>query len=123
MTADSFQCLASTSSGMIVSGVGEVVLLHIYTREKLKGTVFQDGDPSNQLLEILWIKFEVNGRECYYGVAYHPHNPMNLEQVLLDSIQKTLDRIWNVCDDPFVLLGGDFNQLPDSELQALGLCT
>ena len=45
------------------------------------------------------------------------------KQDLLDSIQRTLDRVWGVCDDPFVLLGGDFNQLPDSELQALGLCT
>jgi len=95
----------------------------IYAREELNGTVFQDGDPNNQLLEILWIKFEVNGRECYYGVAYHPPNPMYPKQDLLDSIQRTLDRVWGVCDDPFVLLGGDFNQLPDSELQALGLCT
>ena len=95
----------------------------IYIRDELGGSVFQDGDRDNPLLEILWITFDINGRKCYYGVIYHPPNPLYSKQEILDSLQKTVDQAWSVSEEPFILLGGDFNQLPDTDLQALGLCT
>ena len=59
----------------------------------------------------------------YYRVSYHPPNPLYSKQEILDSLQKTVDQAWSVSEEPFILLGGDFNQLPDTDLQALGLWT
>ena len=69
----------------------------------------------------MWIVSQTGERKCYFGAIYHPPNAKYKKEEILNSIQTTLEHIFGGELNPFVVLGGDFNQLNDSEITSLGL--
>ena len=76
--------------------------------------------------ELIWIKSFINDKDCYIGSLYNPPtHPSYSDTELLSYIERTLDYFVAQSvlkgTECYVILGGDCNQLSNSELQSMGL--
>jgi len=74
--------------------------------------------------ELLWITAQLNGNVLYIGALYHPPVTSKLQYTaaeLIQHLQLTIDCITDSDDLAIIVLSGDFNQLCDDSLQAMGL--
>src|SRR6218665_3022249 len=61
-------------------------------------------------LELLWIKTEVDNRTVYIGALYHPPTPIYETDVLLDTLEASIEMLAQNTES-VIILGSDFNGL------------
>ena len=75
----------------------------------------------NRNIELLWVRVSVSGRIFVIGAVYHPPKPIYQESELISAIEDSLDQFSSMPEVTFVTLAGDFNQLPHTSIELLGL--
>jgi len=74
--------------------------------------------------ELLWITAPLNDNVLYIRVLYHPPVTSKLQYTaaeLIQHLQLTIDSTTDSDDLAIIVLSGDFNQLCDASMQAIGL--
>ncbi|HSN24566.1 MAG TPA: reverse transcriptase family protein, partial [Methylomicrobium sp.] len=89
----------------------------VYTRETLNAAVYLPpvlgNDPD---YELLLIKVTESRDVTFVGSLYHPPKPRYQENDLLNYIEEVVSRIQLDFPAAHIILAGDLNQLPDSEV-------
>ena len=93
----------------------------IYLRSQFQGHIIDHSNLYADSIELLWVNFIYSGRNCCVGAIYHPPKPLYKPEDVQHALECSLDDISVGLDDPLVILGGDFNQLPASFVTSLGL--
>ena len=93
----------------------------IYVKTRYGARVFTPTADVDQNLEILWICFQSQDKLCYVGAVYHPPKPIYSDIQLMKTLESTINEITSSNNDVLILLAGDFNQLPDKNVESLGL--
>ena len=95
----------------------------IYIRKSAYSEIFtpQINSHDSDAFELLWVKAKLLSSTLFIGVIYHPPNPSYHSADLIQLLSLTLDYISNNFDNSTVILAGDFNQLADDDMCALGL--
>jgi len=94
----------------------------VYVRESLHDAVVWSPTPStNPTFELLWVKVGHGHNMIFVGAlyhppAYHPPAPPYLTSDLMEHIESTVLQIQNDFPQAQIILAGDLNSLPDSEL-------
>jgi len=96
----------------------------IYAKSSISAKFFNPSasrGTGNLMIEILWVTFSLVGYDIFVAVLYHPPQPLYPQQQLLAYLETVTDEIvMGPSLNPIILIGGDFNQLPDSSVLALG---
>jgi len=99
----------------------------IYLRSSIQATQFfpscSRGPQSKEYasLEVVWVTFAEGGRDYYVCSIYHPPNPIYPTSNLLLYLESVTEEIiMGPALFPIILLAGDFNQLHDDDVLALG---
>ena len=71
--------------------------------------------------EIIWIRLEFHGSTFFIGSLCHPPKPIYNTEELISHLHQTLERLDDEPGEPIIILAGDFNQIPHSSIEALGL--
>ena len=94
----------------------------MYIKDSLDAKLCTDAvQTDDRRFELLWIQVQHGDRTLVIGALYHPPKPLYSQAELLQELERSLDAIIKSPDDTVVVLAGDFNQLPDSAIQQLGL--
>ena len=89
----------------------------VYTRQTLNATVYLPPIPGNDPdYELLLIKVTEGCDFTFVGSLYHPPKPRYQENDLLNYIEEVVSRIQLDFPAAHIILAGDLNQLPDSEV-------
>jgi hypothetical protein len=97
----------------------------IYVADSVKSDIYSPpGDDPK--FEVLWVKTCVTAVPCYIAALYHPPTSSKVGYTvdnLLDYLSCAIDNIVRTNNNlaPIIILAGDFNQLRDTSLQAMGL--
>src|SRR5664279_5001302 len=65
---------------------------------------------------MLWNKVDQNNDVTFVGAIYHPPKPIYKTADLLDHIEEAVLRMQQDFPDSHVILAGDLNAMPDSEI-------
>ena len=71
--------------------------------------------------EALWVKSPLGGSPLFICAVYHPPKPVYSAEGFLNHIESTIATSVAENVKVVLLLAGDFNQLPDAAITALGL--
>ena len=95
--------------------------LAAYVKEELNASIHNQPGLYDDVIELLWVKFEIKGRSCFVGAMYHPPKPMYTNADIQRALETSLEEIFTQPGDLLVILAGDFNQLPDHLITSMGL--
>ena len=95
--------------------------LVIFVKYELNARIQNQPGLYDDSIELLWVVLEIKGRLCYVGAMYHPLKPIYTTDDLQKALENSLEEIFSQPGDSLVILGGDFNQLPDQVITSLGL--
>ena len=93
----------------------------IFVRDDLQGHLLIQPGLYSDSIELLWVTFKLNNRTVFVGAVYHPPKSLYPVKELKVALESSLKDIFSHSDDAFVVLAGDFNQLPESSVTSLGL--
>ena len=87
----------------------------VYVLQSPAATVWSDVD-LDSVYELLWVKVVHNNEITFVGAIYHPPKPIYQTSDLLDHIEEAVLRIQQDFPGSHVILAGDLNTMPDSEV-------
>src|SRR6218665_1851526 len=90
-------------------GVGVVVA------ERLQASEFVVPEDSRNL-EFIWIKIQLQTENLYVCAFYHPPKQIYETVQPLDRLERTVNAIVAADPDGLLILGGDFNSLPEADV-------
>ena len=89
----------------------------IYVSERYNASVYSNfNHPCLDSFEIIWVKIHTNNSLAFVGALYHPPRPTYDVSDLLDFIERAIEHISNDSPEALIIVGGDVNQLPETDL-------
>ena len=95
--------------------------LLIYAMDQLKASIFIPEGACDNTMELIWITFQNADRKCFIGGIYHPPKPIYQDKCMLQHLGSNLEYTFKEFPMALVTITGDFNQLPDNEIQNFGI--
>ena len=93
----------------------------IYVKDCFVADICKESTTADERIELLWVKMSINSMTVLVGALYHPPKPIYKPSDLLCELDSVLSRSLASLNDTLVILGGDFNQLPNDSITRLGL--
>ena len=88
----------------------------IYVRDSQTAAVWSPTPVADPIFEFLWVKVSHGHNTTFVGALYHPPAPQYQASDILAHIEANVLQIQNDFPESHVILAGDFNSLPDSEV-------
>jgi len=82
----------------------------------MRATEWQPTPPLDRVFELTWIRFVQDSHVTFIGAIYHPPMPLYKPADILSHIEDAVLRINLECPGSHIVLAGDLNTLPDSEV-------
>ena len=95
--------------------------LLIYAMDQLKASIFIPAGTCDETMELIWVTFRNADRDCFICGIYHPPKPIYQVNCLLQQLGSNLEYIFKDFPMALVAITGDFNQLPDNDIQNFGM--
>ena len=95
----------------------------IFVNNNISSTHYIIPDTINSIesFETIWTKVNKSNSDYFICCIYHPPDPVYSAPDLIQYLIDCIDYIQTNNDNAIVIVGGDFNKLPDVELLSHGL--
>ena len=95
----------------------------IFVKSSITSSYYElpDNITRDEHFETIWIKLSKSNMDYFICCIYHPPNPVYSTQDLIQYLLNCIDYIETNNDNAIIIIGGDFNKLPDNELLTRGL--